>query len=422
MNRANFNHNLDPLDEYIDNHIGTKTTRHASEDRFECPSLIDAVRAERLMRSTINEFFDHNSIEPVGVGIPTLAKTKQEYWEGAQYVSEKHGARPNFKLDDYFKVDQDRYYSLLRSNVMNNYDPESVTAYMFDGIEAYIHALSIDSVLASRFMLNLFKRRLPLIQQRAYALTNSGLPEVLAARIAVKEFSTLFVPEHIGLLATKAASGEHQLHTIVNKTSAYPEVDISGVSIDYLPLSADDAKGFGLVSRIQERPYTQEELAYANELFKDRALQKSALLFHMAYVDYAATYLAQHPERLQHSLEPFTEIFVGIGDRYVPNPKLLRVIGNNALPAIARVMLAEDVDMFDITPSFIQEGVVLAKKLQVFQTQIGEFAKRQPVNQEIESVGATVELKSVFTRTCPAMNMFTDALATNLPAIYEKCS
>lgn len=421
MNEAmKFNHELDPLENYIDLHIGTTTTRHASEERFECPPLADAVSAERLMRSTIHEFFDDSATVEYK-NIPTLSTIKSEYWDLSKNVTEKHGIKPDFDLEDYFNVDQDRYYDFIKNEVIKNSDPNSVTVSLFAATETYINELDIDSVLASKFTLNLFKRHLPLIQDRAQELIEAGNPEVSASSIAVKEFTARDVPTHVKFLEQKVNLNERKLHTIVNKTSTYPEVDTSGSRTGYIALDAKDAKEFKLISRIQERPYTNEELTYANELFKDPALQKATLIFHMAYVDYAVSYLAQHPERLQYSLEPFTEIFVvdETKGNYIPNPKLIRVIGNNVLPAVARVMLSEKLEMYDITPSIIQEGVILAKKLHVFQTQIGEFSKRA---SEQDDQSQIIDLKSVFTRTCPAMNMFTDALATDLPLIYEKCS
>jgi hypothetical protein len=72
---------LTVLDGYIAGAIGTATTRHASEDRFDCPPLVEAVSGERIMRTTLHDMFDtYVSIETDGT--PTLDEVKTYYWEG----------------------------------------------------------------------------------------------------------------------------------------------------------------------------------------------------------------------------------------------------------------------------------------------------------------------------------------------------
>ena len=405
---------LTVLDGYIASAIGTTTTRHASEERFDCPPLVEAVSAERIMRTTLHDMFDkYVSIETDGT--PTLDEVKTYYWKGAKNVTSAHGAKPDFSLDDYFHVDQDRHYHAVKASVVERHAPGSVPLVLFEAVDEYQRILGLDSVNAARIMLTLFKKSMPIISDRAQSFIAKGLRPEEASREAVRDFANTTVPMHISFLHDKGGDQINKLPPMINKSSIYPDIDTRGKGGEPLLLSADDAAGFTKVSRIQERPYTPRELAMAEVMYNYPTLQKAVLMFHLSYVDYAAKYLERNPDRLQHSLEPFTEIFVANKEGvYVPNPKLIRVIGNNTLPAVARVLINEGVGANDLTSSFLQDGALLAKKLHVFQTQIGQF------KQSKRSEGL-IDMKSIFTRTCPAMKMFTDAMTQQLPVIFENC-
>lgn len=405
---------LTVLDGYIASAIGTATTRHASEDRLDCPPLFEAVSAERIMRTTLHDMFDtYVSIEIDGT--PTFDEVKTYYWEGAQRVTSAHGAKPDFSLDDYFHVDQDRHYDAVKASVVEGHAPGSIPVVLFEAVDEYQRLLGLDSVNAARIMLTLFKKSMPLISDRAQSFIAKGLRPEEASREAVRDFANNTVPMHIAFLHDKGGDQINKLPPMANKSSTYPDIDTRSKGGEPLLLSADDAAGFSKVSRIQERPYIPHELAMADKMYDDPTLQKAVLMFHLFYVDYAAKYLERNPDRLQHSLEPFTEIFVATeAGVYVPNPKLIRVIGNNTLPAVARVLINEGVGANDLTSSFLQDGALLAKKLHVFQTQIGQF------NQSKRPDGL-IDMQSIFTRTCPAMKMFTNAMTQQLPVIYENC-
>jgi len=402
------------LDDYIHTAIGTTTTRHASEDRLDCPPLGEAVSAERIMRTTLHDMFDaYVSVEVRGT--PTLQEVKDYYWQKARDVTPDHGAKSNFSLDDYFRVDQDRHYDAIRETVVTQYTPDSIPVVLFGAVDDYQRDLGLDSVNASRMMLTLLKKNTPIISDQAQSFMAMGASPSEASRKAFRDFAETTVPMHIAFLQDKGSELVGSLSTIVNKSSIYPDIDTSNKGKSPLLISTEDAAGFTKVSRIQERPYSAQELAMADRLYDNPTLQKAVLMFHMSYVDYATRYLEQHPDRLQYSLEPFTEIFVATEPGvYVPNPKLIRVIGNNTLPAVARMLIKEGVGIDSLTSSFLQDGAVLAKKLHVFQTQIGQFNQTQRAD-------GLIDMHSIFTRTCPAMKMFTDALTQQLPVFYENC-
>lgn len=411
--------NLPALEQYIDEHIATATTRHASENRFACPPLAEAVDAERFMRMTLHTMFDGQAaiFTPENVSAPAdnLALLKRTYWDDARHVTDLHGAKPDFVLNDYFNVGQERHYDAIKDSVLADHEPGSIPVLLFESLDAYQYELDLDAVSASRILTTLFSTQMSHIKHAAAQLQASGVTPVEASKAAIVAFTNETVMDHISDLKKRASDGM-TIKSAISKRSLYPEV-IDMVS-DELPLrlSRKDAEGLMKAYRIQERPYTDAELSKADEIMHTPAMQEAVLRFHMSLVEYARGYLAEHPERAQHSLEPFSEIFVPApGEdvlRLIPNPKLIKVIGNNTMPAIAGVLLEAGGDTRDLDGSHIQEGIEIARKLRVFQAQIGQF-------NAYDAKTDTVDLASIFNRTCPAMTMFSEALVKQLPDIYD---
>lgn len=415
--------NLPALDSYIQEHIGTVTTRHASEERYECPPIADAVEAERAMRTTLHVMFDghvavnEESVESLVDPSDDLDELKSSYWKNAQRADAAHGARPDFALDDYFHVSRDRSYSTIRASVHEEHGPESAPAHMFGAIDAYKTELGMDVVSSSRLLTSLFGASLPSIKKASAEHEAEGIDPAAASSRAIIEFTASTVPEHIADLKARADAGQ-DVKRLINKISLYPQSADQEYADQSLRVSPDDAAGIAKAYRVQERPYTNGELLMGESLIRTPAMQRAILLFHQGMVDFAAAYLRCHPERAKHSLEPFTEIFLAEQQEdtenliLIPNPKLIKVIGNNTVPAISRILIEEGASLEDLTGNHVQLGIELAKKLRVFQTQIGQFNNYDPTT-------GTVDLMSMFNRTCPAMQMFSELLTKHLPDLYD---
>jgi hypothetical protein len=411
---------LHRLDGYIVAHIGPSTTRHASETRFACPPLSEAVDAEQAIRTVLHTVYDGHVVTelPEAVVHPAddLSEIKDNYWSRAQHVTATHRARPDFKLDDYFQVGQDRHYDAIKASIEETHEPGSVPRVLTDCLDSYRASLGLDGPSASRVLFRLFNASLPDIKKLAHTYRTDGVAAAEASTMAIRDFAAKTVPDHITNLELQVLKGT-RVESLINKSSLYPtpEADESYADMT-LPISKQDAEGLVTVYHLQDRPYDEADLAMADQLVRTPAMQRAILLFQESMVDFATGYMAAHPERMQHSLEPYNEIFVPITTEsetfFAPNPKLIKVISNNTLPAIAKVLREAGGSLEDLTGDHVQKGIELAKKLRIFQTQIGQL-------NNYDAATGTVELSSMFKRTCPAMQMFSEALARRLPDLYD---
>ena len=414
--------NLPQIDSYLAGLGSARTTRHASEELFACPGLNDAVDAERHLRATLHNVFDsHVVVEDPEIeeqnAQSDLPSIKSEYWSRAQKVTSAHGAKEGFSLDDYFHVGQDRHYEAIRLSVLDSYPADSVPSLMFGCIDAYSARLDIDSASSSRILFNYFNACLPAIKGTVARLREEGYDKVTASNAAITDFAASMVPDHITELEKRAGEGL-VIKSSINKQSLYPDL-ADGSAFDDVPLCLRraDVEGFTKAYRVQERPYTQAELVVGEQLAQDPVMQRAVLLFHNSLVEFSEEYLAAHPERAMYSLEPFSEIFVpheeGDGKAYLaPNPKLIKVIVNNVVPAMARILMQEGARPGDLTGDHVQQGIELAKKMRVFNAQIGKF-------DNYDSSEDTVELSTMFPRVCPASQMFSEAMTRRLPDFYD---
>lgn len=409
------------LDAYINQYIGTKTTRHASENDFTCPPVTEAALAVRAMRQTIHDTFGghHAPSSEVDGPLKDLAASKADYWRDAQYADASHGAYPGYTLDQYFHASPTRSYATVRARIYEKYPPESPTARMFGALDMYQQGLGVSASFAARAFTHLLHVSLPAVRHAAaeYEATGDSPPD--AGRKALLGFMDGPVSQDIRSLRVLLDQGATITVHMSQKAKAH-ESEFEHSSKP-LRLYRSDIEGLVSVRQVQIHPYTDQELAMADTMMGIPSMQHAILLFHLRMIKRAESYFVTHPERLAHSLEPFTEIFIARTDNIartvslIPNPKLIPVIGNNILPAVARLSLERgECNASAISSSDILRGVELAKSLGIFQTEVGQFT-----NYDAESDSA--ELATLFARTCPAMQMFSHALSEDLPTLYDIC-
>lgn len=410
---------LAALDVYIEQRIGTKTTRHASENNFNCPPITEAALAVRAMRQTIHDTFDGRYTPGFGVdgSLKDLATTKTDYWRDAQYADESHGAYPGYTLDNYFHASPTLSYGAVRASIEERYPPESLTAHMFGALDMYQQELGVSAPFAARAFTHLLHISLPAVRYAATKYESMGESPPDAGQKALSDFIGGSVSQNIRFLNDLLSQGVAINAHIAQKTQQPEEVDQSSKP---LRLYRSDIEGLVRVRQVQIHPYTDQELALADTVMGTPNMQHAILIFHQRMIKRAESYFGAHAERLAHNLEPFTEIFITRPDTtgaasLVPNPKLVPVIGNNIIPAVARLLLGRgEQNPSNIKSSDIAHGIELAKNLGVFQTEVGQFT-----NYDSETDSA--ELTTLFARTCPAMQMFSQALREDLPILYDIC-
>lgn len=412
MPESNRFQRLDAYLEIIDENV--RTSRRASEIFFNMPPLTVAVEGERLVRDdlgeTYSEFLQPGDDTKITTPINGFSVLRDSYWSQAQQVGEVSGAYPGATLADYLLVDLERSEVAIRASIRENYDPISPPQLLLDAMERYVSAMDIDIMTAARVATKHLQLQLPFMKTKAEELIHDeGISKVEATNRVFQDFVDISVQAHI--LKLKESNEENPLRGFINKVIAPDEV---GLLDDAPPLrlSAHDATGLTKVYKLERRPYDVEELKLADELAQDPLVQATLITFQMAIVDYSKEYLEAHTDRAGHSLLPYSEFFIKAEQRFIPNPKLLKVLCNNYLPALAGIIRKTGTSLQDVTGDQLSEAAVSARKRRVFFAQIGKFNNFDPETQ-------TVELDAFVSRTCPGMQILTNSLSTWMPKIYD---
>lgn len=409
----------DPLDmdQYLEDLGTARTARHASEE-FHSPKPEAVGQAVRSIRQDIGEVFTAVPATSETQLGHSLEDAKARYWERAARVGVEAGAKPGFELEDYLKVGEGRSYEKIKEQIESEYTADSLPRAVLDGVDAYSQVLEINPAHATTITMELIGRHLSDIKQAAARLEAEGLPAHEATRQAFSQFITSEVPFHINDIMTKYGRGDEAIRPAMNKSSFYPTPETTLEGKASLKLSQEDAAGLIEVYDIQSRPYDDETLALGDEIAHIPQMQMTMLRVQEELVDVSREYLAAHPERAAGNLENFSEIFVPErhedGMVLLPNPKLLRAMVNNVMPAIALNLQRRGVGIESMTEEDIQEGVkIAAKEFKLFQSKIGQFDNFDPSDQ-------TVELESTYQVVCPANSMFPNFLTAKLARYYNE--
>lgn len=417
--------NYPQLDEFIHaiNPV-EQTTRRASEDFHNCPALSLVTKGQLQVRTLIDATLsDFNKLEnDMGEvekrGSAFLEQVKEDYWKPIARVKDEvvfWGAASFNDVESYLHVHKQRHEGEIRRAVREKYPTDNPGIQLLNSVETYAEQLELDIPTAARVATTHVKYQLPAMKRRVLELQQQGMVPEQASKEAFREFSMTTVPSHIEAVKTRDLKN---ISAQINKPSFYDTPHLEE-DLPALRLSLEDAKGLMSVYPLEKMPYDEQELALAEKIIQDPALKASLLLFQMKVVDYAKDYLRQNPERMQNKerLYPFTEFFVVEKDNddpstaLVQNPKLLQVISNNYVPAIASVLRRDNTSLNEMTMEQLVESAEEAKRRRVFQLQIGKF-------NNYDARTNTVELDAIFDRVCPAMQMLTTGLKTWMPRIY----
>lgn len=400
---------LEKLDDYleiVDSRV--RTSRRLSEVCLRMTNDPNLMSGERLIRDDLNKTFDdftQNHYEATTTRSEVEA-IRDYYWARAQNVSEVAGAYPGATLDDYFVVDVDRDEESVRKMIREKYESGSVPGLLLSSIEAYSTSLNITIMEASRIATKHLTYAMPYLKMYATEHVSTGdFNREDATRAAFHYFADELVPNHI---RESERSG-----SIAKYDSCYPALPADSELLEPLLLSAGDAKALTRVYKLERRPYSHEELRGAAELTQSPMIRSLLMNFQLTMVEYGARYLEDHPERKEHSLLPFSEIFVESDGEFLPNPKLLKVLSNNYLPALAGILAGDNRDVSTLQPEDFANAATDARKRRVFFAQIARYNNHDREND-------TVELDAFVSRTCPGMKMLTDSLTHWLPEIYSK--
>lgn len=404
---------------YLQELGGKRTARHASEESKSSPDPKSVAEQTRYIRTDLQNIFDIQSDHlPVSETAKSTEQIKQEYWSRASRVGTEYGAKENFSLEDYLHVGAERDYASIKEYIEEEYAPDSIPRSVLDGIDAYHNVLEINPSTASSIIMELIGRSIGDIKSSARQIElTTKCSEQEATSAAFAEFITGTVPKHIDAIAEKHGRGDDAIRPYMNKPSFYPTADTPAED-DVLKLNYDDVEGLIQVYDIQSRPYNETELGMADQLAQLPEMQTAMIQTQETLVAFSEDYLQQHPERATGNLRNFSEIFAPeyneSGLELLPNPKLIRAMVNNVLPAVAQQLLLREATITEVSEEDIRAGIhVAAKEYKLFQTSIGQFKNYDQIEQ-------TAELHSIYKVVCPANSLFPTFLTKYLASYYER--
>lgn len=398
-----------------------RTSRHASEEAYNTPELADTSMAQRAIRLRLHETF--SSPDEVEKNTQAYRDLLDNYWSRASRVGVEHGAKEGYDLEDYMRIGESRSYPEIREIIRQNYPEQSLPIKVLDSIDTYSETLQINPSLAARITMELLSRRMSDVKARAemIELSDEGVTHLEASTKALNEFLENDVQNHATEAKENYGVGDAEILRAYNKQSFYPanEIDVEGVDLKPLVISSTDAKGMIEAYDVQSRPYDADTLHRAGVVAARPEVQMMFIEFQERFIRMAERFFENHPDYIVKSPEIYSEVFVPENGEngetnLIPNPKLLRALVNNILPAIviSRETSGGDVD-FDLDEADIKEGVHLASRtLKLFQTKIVQFNNFDREND-------TVEVRSVYASVCPAGSMLPHALERDLPECYK---
>lgn len=406
----------DSFSDYFDKLGDKRTARHASEEGMSSPPVKDVQVATGNIRNDIKGVFGGSEelySEPV-----YLTELKATYWSRAQHVGTEHGAKANYELDDYLQVDPQRSYHEIKEELTKEYSKDSIPGSALDGIDAYHQVLGINPAHAATIMTELIGRGLPRISEMADELmSRDGLSLQEASSVAFSSFVNTEVPYHINSIIDEHGYGDDAIRPYMAKSSFYPKAE-SEKQDAKIELSVRDVRGLVKVYDIQSRPYDDSELAKANELASNPAMQAAMIRIQESLVAFSENYLRHHPDRARGNLRNFSEIFVPQYSEdkmdLLPNPKLLRAMVNNVLPGIVVDLDERGLGVEQVDEEAIQHGVEMAsKEYKLFTANIGQFSDFDPKKD-------TAELHAIYRVVCPANSLFPNFLTANLARYFTE--
>ncbi|MDG4809273.1 hypothetical protein O7634_21195 [Micromonospora sp. WMMD1120] len=345
------------LDTYLESvNEERQTTKLASEVWFQTPSPEVTARNDDFVRTLVRRVLPSEASSPGSGALAAVladpAALSAYFWQrvlAAKPVAVRFGAADLDSLDSYFRLTPGRSLPAAVARLRGQTTPGSPAAHLLRRVE-----------------------RLALRRGRTHAEACRELMDRLAAR-----WSDVVQERHDGPDAARRVL-----------------------------LTTGEAGELARVYRLARLCFSAEEFRVA-QLLADSPRVRYAILATQLHL--VAEVSRRAPELVgswgtTKVLLPFTEAFVNRAGYsspvldLAPNPKLITVIGNNMLPAVAGELLRRGVAVDDLDAGILADGVRSAVRRGVFRVTIGLFHR----------TGArdAVSLSGLSRRVCPAVRPF----------------
>ncbi|MFJ1763226.1 hypothetical protein ACIOD2_23135 [Amycolatopsis sp. NPDC088138] len=394
------NHN--GLDEYLQwVNEEAQTAKISSELRFRSPPR-DRLRAnDRFVRALVTEEAAWSA--PAGAqhefGELTESQLRTVYWEAAERTRTTavfFGAAGHRTLDEYFAVDSARSEEAALARARGATTPHSPADYLLRTVDRFSSSIG-PSQACRRAMSLLAQDWEGLVGEWSRGRTDS----ILRASDLLRDFyerTELRTP------------GRHQV-----------EQPPSGARTDSSPvlLTTAEAREFSALYMLGKYPFTTKEYEVAGDLVAMPRLRSALLATHLHFTGASAKPLAKLLSEwgTPRVLLPFTEAFVsrtGADTHLYPNPKLITVLCNNVVPAIAGELIHRGIPAEALDSGAVHAGVVAAKRRHVFDLTIAMFDRFGSPSSGM------VRISGFSMRACPALVPFSSFLEMWLPYHFHR--
>ncbi|MCZ7438327.1 hypothetical protein O7598_18110 [Micromonospora sp. WMMC241] len=391
-------HRLDTYRESVNETM--QTTKLASEVWFHSAPAETIARNDRFVRSLVGR------VLPVVTGRPDAdevvpfraesADLPANYWRRVapvKPIAVRFGAADLDGVYDYLAVDADRGVEAVMGRLRGDVAPLSPAGLLLSGIERVAATRGGPPAEACRYLMS--------------RLAADWGPLVRQSRTA----SVAGVPTAHQVFAL--------LHDVIGRdrpASRAPGRPGRADAADEVLLSRTDARALARAYMPARLCFTDVEIRMAQRLARDPRVRHALLATHLHLVDEssgrAGELFAEWGDA--RVLLPFTEAFVWHGPTgagLAPNPKLLTVMCNNLLPAVAAELSdrggrgADDLDA-----DMLRAGVDTAVRRGVFSVTVGLF--RRTAHPDV------VSLAGFNRRTCPAAGSFSAFCRRWLPRFF----
>ncbi|SCG69693.1 hypothetical protein [Micromonospora humi] len=391
-------HRLDTYRESVNETM--QTTKLASEVWFHSAPAETIARNDRFVRSLVGRVLPAVTGRPdADEVVPFRAEPADlpaRYWRRVapvKPIAVRFGAADLDGVYDYLAVDADRGVEAVMRRLRGEIAPLSPAGLLLSGIERVAATRGGSPAEACRYLMS--------------RLAADWGPLVRQSRTA----SVGGVPTAHQVFA--------QLHDVLGgdrPAARAPGRPGRAVAADEVLLSRTDARALARAYMPARLCFTDAEIRMAQRLARDPRVRHALLATHLHLVDgssgRAGELFAEWGDA--RVLLPFTEAFVWRGPTGVdlaPNPKLLTVMCNNLLPAVAAEVAGRGGrGAGDLDADALRAGVDAAVRRGVFSVTVGLF--RRTAHPDL------VSLTGFSRRVCPAAGSFSAFCRRWLPRFF----
>ncbi|TYC04779.1 hypothetical protein FXF53_06585 [Micromonospora sp. WP24] len=342
------------------------------------------------------------------------AVLREQYWQRvvrAKPVAVHFGAADHDDLDDYFTVAAERSTRATLERARTTISPGSPADLLLRSIDRLAAGKGSSPSEACRDAMRLLAAAWPELVERARPAPEAAPPAVASV---LAEFHDALRAGHLGKGSAALRAGH------LGEGSAAGRAGPHDGPFD-ARLTRVGVRELARLYLLARRCFTDEEVRLAQRLARHPRLRYALLATHLRLVaesSETAVRLAADWGTTRVLL-PFTEAFVnrtGYASPVIdlaPNPKLITVLCNNVLPAVAGELIGRNADENALDAEVLAAGVQAAARRGVFAVTIGLFGETE--RRDVAS------LSGFSRRVCPAATPFAAFCRQWLPYYFDRC-